>query len=308
MTRDGLRRASPAKSRQPRWHMPCTTVSMALTDHTNMDLWSLPVREYMSSSLVAVEPDTLLGDAQATLERRGISAAPVIDATGELVGIISTTDILRVARIEMQSPQALARVWPPPHRVRDVMRRDVVTIDVDTLVGEAAVRMVRHGIHRLIVTHDDRPISVVSARDAMRAIVEARITAPLSRVMTTDVKSLLIGDTIDCAVGELADANVHGLVVLDGSWPVGVFTQHEAIKARALPPAVRKTAVEQIMSYETLCHNVQTPLFRVAGQSMSMNVRRILAVDDRRLVGIATGLDLMRFMAGEPTNGERLAS
>jgi CBS domain-containing protein len=62
------------------------------------------------------------------------------------------------------------------------------------------------------------------------------------------------------------------------------------------------------MSYETLCHNVQTPLFRVAGQSMSMNVRRILAVDDRRLVGIATGLDLMRFMAGEPTNGERLAS
>jgi len=39
-----------------------------------------------------------------------------------------------------------------------------------------------------------------------------------------------------------------------------------------------------------------------------MNVRRILAVDDRRLVGIATGLDLMRFMAGEPTNGERLAS
>jgi predicted transcriptional regulator len=281
---------------------------MALTDPANLGPWSVPVREYMSSSLVALEPEALLEDAQATLLRRGISAAPVIDATGDLVGILSTTDILRVARIEMQSPQALARVWPPPHRVREVMHRDVVTIDVDAPVGEAAVRMVRHGIHRLIVTRDDRPISVVSARDAMRAILEARVTTPLSRVMTTDIKCLLIGDTIDSAVGELTDANVHGLVVLDGSWPVGVFTQHEAIKARALPPALRKTAVERIMSYETLCHNVQTPLFRVAGHSMSMNVRRILAVDHRRLVGIATGLDLMRFMAGGPTSGARLAS
>lgn len=258
--------------------------------------WNVAVREYATKALISVPPETLLADVQSLFERRGISAVPIVDPQGALRGIFSTTDLLRVARIELESPLALARVWPPPHQVGDVMRKDVVTIDEDATLREAAAKMVAHRIHRLVVTRKGSPVGVLSTRDAMRAILKAQIREPLSRIMTTDLQTIDIGDSIEVAIGRLTDANVHGLVVVDGDWPVGVFTQSEAIKARALAPVFRRTPVEQVMSYETICHDVNTPLYRIVGQSIDMNVRRILAVQDRKLVGIATGFDLVRYM------------
>jgi CBS domain-containing protein len=258
--------------------------------------WSAPVREYASKALISVPPETLLTDVQDLFEARDISAVPIVDAHDVLRGIISTTDLLRVARIEMASPRALARVWPPPHQVGQVMRTPVVTADEDATLRDAAAKMVEHRIHRVVVTRKGHPVGVLSTRDAMRAILKARITEPLSRVMTTELRTVDVGDSIEVAIARLTDANVHGLVVLDGDWPVGVFTHSEALKARALPAAIRKTPVEQIMSYETICHNVKTPLYRIVGQSIDMNVRRILAVENRKLAGIATGFDLVRYM------------
>jgi CBS domain-containing protein len=262
----------------------------------SMSDWTAPVRAYASKTLVSVTPTTPIVDIQRLFEERDISAVPVVDGHDVLRGIFTTTDLLRIARIEMESPRALARVWPPPHHVGHVMRTDVVTIDEDATLREAAARLVEHRIHRVVVTRHGKPVGVLSTRDAMRAILEARVTSPLSDIMTAELETISIGDSIDVAVGRLTDANVHGLVVVDGDWPVGVFTQREAIKARALAAAFRKTAVEQIMSYETICHDVETPLYRVVGQSIDMNVRRILAVKERRLVGIATGFDLVRYM------------
>jgi len=258
--------------------------------------WSAPVRLYASKTLYAVPPTTPLVDVQRLLEERDISAVPVVDGHGALRGIVSTTDLLRVARIEMESPSSRPRVSPPPHLVVQVMRTEVVTVDEEAPLRDAATKMVEHRIHRLVVTRRGTPVGVISTRNAMRALLEARIADPLSRVMTTDLLTINVGDSIDAAIFMLSDANVHGVVVVDGSWPVGVFTQREAIKARALPSAFRATPVEQVMSYETICHDVKTPLYRIVGQSLGMNVRRILAVESRKLVGIATGFDLVRFM------------
>jgi CBS domain-containing protein len=214
--------------------------------------WTAPVRAYASKSLISVSPETSLASVQRTFEERGISAVPIVDSQGSLQGIISTTDLLRIARIEMESPSALARVWPPPRQVESVMRTPVVTSDEDASLGDAAGEMVKHRIHRLIVTRKGYPVGVLSTRDAMRAVMDARIVAALSSVMTTDLQTVAIGDSIEVAVARLTDANVHGLVVVDGDWPVGVFTQREAIKARSLPASFRQTAVEQVMSYETI--------------------------------------------------------
>jgi CBS domain-containing protein len=110
------------------------------------------------------------------------------------------------------------------------------------------------------------------------------------------VETIGLGEPIDAAIAQLTAANVRGLVVVDGDRAVGVFTQIEAIKARALSAELRKTAVEQVMSYETLCLDVSTPLYRAAGHAIQMRVRRILAVEQRRFRGIVTGFDLVRVM------------
>jgi predicted transcriptional regulator len=258
--------------------------------------WNAPVRDYASTCLISVAPDSPLSDVQRLFEERNISAVPVIDAGGALRGIVSLTDLLRVARIEMDSPRAFPRVLPQAENVTHAMRTSVVTIDEGAALREAAAKMIAHRIHRVVVTRGGTAVGVLSTRDAMRAILRARVEEPLERVMTREVLTIDVGDPLGVAIARLTDANVHGLVVVDGDWPVGVFTQLEALHARALPVPLRQRSVEQMMSYETICHDVKTPLHRIVGQSIAMNVRRILAVENRRLVGIATGFDLVRYM------------
>jgi CBS domain-containing protein len=61
---------------------------------------------------------------------------------------------------------------------------------------------------------------------------------------------------------------------------------------------MRKIPVERVMSYETVCLDVSTPVERVSNYARQMRVRRILAVEQHHLRGIATGFDLLRVMAG----------
>jgi CBS domain-containing protein len=259
-------------------------------------LWSTPVREYASKTLISVRPETSLAEVHEVLLDRDISAVPVVDAEGVLRGILSTTDLLREARIELAAPGELARVTPPPHSARDLMHREVVTVREDASLREAAEAMIAHHIHRVVVTRHGAPVGVLSTRDAMRAVLAQRVLLPLAQVMTARVATIDEGDTIRMAIEQLDDANVRGLVVVDGQWPVGLFTHTEAMLARALPAPYLDTPVEQVMSYETICLDVGTPLYRVAGHAIQMRVRRILAVHDRELRGIVSGLDLVRVM------------
>ena len=259
-------------------------------------IWSTPVREHMSNKLVAVLPETPLSEVHAILEEHDISAVPIVDARGVLHGILSTKDLLREARIELLAPGEVARVTALPRTARDLMRTHVITVDEKAPLRAAAAKMVAHRIHRVVVMRGGVATGVFSTRDAMRALLAHRVATPLEQVMTKEVVTIDLGDTIRVAIGRLDDANVRGLVVVDGAWPIGVFTHLEALHARALPATLLETKVEGVMSYETICLDVKTPLYRVAGHAIHMRVRRVLAVEKRRLRGIASGFDLVRVM------------
>jgi CBS domain-containing protein len=258
--------------------------------------WAAPVREFMSRDLVSVRLDTALIDVQRILGLHEISAVPVVDEQGALRGILSTKDLLRNGRLEMTAPENGVTAPPLRRQAADLMRTAVLTIDERASIGSAGAEMVRHRVHRLIVVRDGRPCAVVSTRDAMQAIALAKLQTPLAEVMTREVQSIDLGLPVDQAVQRLDDADVRGLVVVDGAWPVGVFTHTEALRALALPPSMRTIPVEDMMSYETICLEVSTPLYRVANQVRELRVRRILAVDQRSVRGIATGFDLLRVM------------
>ena len=259
-------------------------------------LWATPVRKYASATLVSVRPEMRLADVHAVLLKHDISGVPVIDERGTLQGIITTTDLLRDARIEIAEPGERPRITPAPRAAGDRMSREVVTIDEQAPLSEAAGAMVEHRIHRVVVTRTGVAVGVLSTRDAMRAVFQARVVSPLERVMTADVKTIDAGEPIRLAIQRLDDANVRGLVVVDGTWPVGVFTHTEAIQARALPAMFLDSPVERVMSYETICLDTRTPIYRAAGHAIQTRVRRILAVHDRELRGVISGFDLVRAM------------
>lgn len=242
---------------------------------------SVLVRERMSSPVVTERPDMSVTALIAVLRLRGISAVPIVE-NNALLGIVSTTDILRA---------------PPIARASDVMSSPVVTVAVDDTVDEAARALATARVHRVVAMDGSRVAGILSARDLLLELKNRKISAPLASAMTTPVASVEIGERIDEAVRQLSNANVHGLVVVDGMAPVGVFTHTEALAARRLSSDLLAAPVEEVMSYETICLDVATPMYRAAAYAISMNIRRILVVEHRRLVGIVSCLDLVDVLA-----------
>lgn len=260
------------------------------------ELFTTPVREYMSKALISVRPDAALDEVRRVLDERDVSAAPVVDAAGALVGVVSTTDLLREASVTF-SPAGRVTSWGLPARTAaELMRREVVTVADDEPLRAAAARMIDARVHRVIVLRGGAPVGVLSARDALRAVLFHHVTLPLGAVMSSPVLGVPIGATIDEAVAALASASVHGLAVIDGARAVGLFTQREALGARALPAALRALPVEGVMSYELLTLERDTPLYRVAGHAIQTRVRRVFVSEGAQIVGVVTGFDLVRVM------------
>jgi CBS domain-containing protein len=99
---------------------------------------------------------------------------------------------------------------------------------------------------------------------------------------------------VGAAADLLQESRVRGLVVEDAEWPVGVFTQTEALAASKLDPT---TPVEEVMSCALLCLPLKLPLFRAAAFALQTRARTILAVASRDLHGIVSGLDMARAVA-----------
>ena len=74
-------------------------------------------------------------------------------------------------------------------------------------------------------------------------------------------------------------------------WPVGVFTQREALEARH---QARKTPVDEVMNPAMLSLEADTPLHRAAAQAEALRVRRVIVVRNRQIEGILTGVDFAR--------------
>ena len=127
----------------------------------------------------------------------------------------------------------------------------------------------------------------------MRAVREKRLKTPIAEIASGSVVKVKAEDPIALAVDRLDLSNKHGLVVVEGSFPVGVFDQACALESRRLPP---NTAVEHAMDVRILILPGAIGMGRAAEQALSMNVRRILIEDDLGVNAIVGGLDFARVM------------
>jgi CBS domain-containing protein len=123
----------------------------------------------MASEPIVVRADASLSEAARVLDEHHISGLPVVDATGSLVGVLSQTDLARARATEY-----LWANWPGL-AVRHLMSSPPVIVHRSTPLAQAAKKMERHRIHRLVVVADDDetvPIGVLSMTDLVHAIAE----------------------------------------------------------------------------------------------------------------------------------------
>jgi len=255
-----------------------------------------PVSEYMSSQVESVRADASLAEVARRLGECRISALPIVPVDGTVAGVVSRSDLLRVGRLMVPSHERAPVLQLPTVTARDVVTGPAITCSATTSLRSAAREMVQHRIHRLFVVDERRRlIGVISTLDLAAAVRDNRVDMTLSDVMTSPVVTVPVTATLDAAVAQLNRASLTSLVVVDERWPIGMFTQADAMAARDLP---RDTPIEDLYDPAIICMQAKHNLRYAAAQAARLDVRRVVACTNGDAVGIVSGLDFARVVAG----------
>jgi len=114
------------------------------------------VRDLMTESVITVEPDATIDRVRRILQRSNVGALPVVDPDGQPVGIVSATDL--VPSLEGDS------------LVSAIMTEKVYTVPKYDDVSVAARIMRNHKIHRLVVTHEQRVVGMITTFDLLELV------------------------------------------------------------------------------------------------------------------------------------------
>jgi CBS domain-containing protein len=126
---------------------------------------SLSVKDYMATQLIKFHEHQTVYEAMDTLLKKKISGGPVIDEEDNLVGIISEGDCLReVVKGKYNNSPRL------PGLVKDYMATNIVHIDADVNIFEAADMFLRMRFRRFPVLKEGKLVGQISQRDIMRAV------------------------------------------------------------------------------------------------------------------------------------------
>jgi CBS domain-containing protein len=189
----------------------------------------LLAREVMTSPPITVAPDTPVEEIARILLDNRISAVPVLNAAGGLVGIVSEGDLMRraEARTERRRPQWLellldrdvaATEFVKAHgrRARDVMTTDVVTVPPDTDLADIASLLERRRIKRVPVVDQGKLVGIVSRANLLHGLVaNPRVPLP-DDVQTRDAE---IRSRLDEILREVPGVDLRRIntVVKDGA-------------------------------------------------------------------------------------------
>lgn len=133
-----------------------------------MPIRSATVKDYMSGKLVTFRPDTDVLDAIHELVKHGISGAPVIDDTGNLVGMLSEFDCMKVVLTAGYHGE-------PGGPVSDLMATDVKTVRAEVSIVDMANIFMQSGLRRYPVINGNRLVGQISRRDVLRALTELSV-------------------------------------------------------------------------------------------------------------------------------------
>ena len=143
----------------------------------------------MTRTVIAAGPEDTVRTLGALFAKHGISAVPVCDREGTLLGVVSEGDLMRpfgeanklrrdwwlglLAEGTELAPEFLDYVRLDNRRARDLMTAPAITATENTSINEIAVLLQRHRIKRVPIVKDGKVIGIVSRADLVRALTRA---------------------------------------------------------------------------------------------------------------------------------------
>lgn len=135
------------------------------------------VENVMSTDVLTVREDTAFKDVARALAWRDVSAVPVVDRDGHVLGVVSEADLLvKQGTQEIELTRSLANWWRGRRDMRralaitagEMMSRPAVTVAENATVAGAARLMSKHNVKRLpVVNADGKLVGIVSRKDVL---------------------------------------------------------------------------------------------------------------------------------------------
>ena len=139
------------------------------------------VKEIMTANVKTVRAEDTVKKLAEDMVKNKIGSLVVISGSGGVVGIATERDIIEDVVLLGKSPEEI--------KVQDVMTKDLITINPDNTLEEAADLMVNHGIKKLPVIEGGRLVGIVTATDLIA--YENKLVEKISHlIMSSPMKSI----------------------------------------------------------------------------------------------------------------------
>jgi CBS domain-containing protein len=220
--------------------------------------------DVMVRDVATIRPDTDVAEAISLLAEHDVSALPVVDPAGNLVGVLSEADLIHRVEIGTEKrrpcwqeavtgPSTLATDFAKSHgkRVDEIMTSGVISVAEDTPLAEIAALFERKGIKRVPVVRDGKLVGIVSRSNLIQAL--ASVVGRMDQHDETDrqIRLELISLLGQQSWTDFGNRNVtvsDGVVHLWGL--VGSAAEHKALLALAESVrGVSRVADEMIPAY-----------------------------------------------------------
>jgi CBS domain-containing protein len=207
----------------------------------------MKVEDVMTRNVISIDPDSTVLQAARLMLQRHISGLPVIDGSGQLVGVLSEGDFLRRRETNtekrrsrwlefLMGPGRIAAEYAHSHgcKVSEAMSKNPQTVEETASLEDVVELMERHRIKRVPVLCGGEVVGIVTRSNLMRAMVSVARSAPPSATDDVTIREKLEAELKKEQWAPAATANV---VVRDGIvelWGVIIDErQREALKVAA---------------------------------------------------------------------------
>jgi CBS domain-containing protein len=138
------------------------------------------VRDVMSSPVVTIDEEETANKAAANMDMHDLGAVIVTNKVGKSIGIITERDlVIRVIAKNLK---------PDTVKAKEIMTAPLVTIEPETTISDAARRMTRLDIRRLVVIYKGNLVGIISSKDILGVMPELiEIMQERSRIEDADI-------------------------------------------------------------------------------------------------------------------------
>ncbi|WP_246282141.1 CBS domain-containing protein [Nitrosopumilus ureiphilus] len=175
---------------------------------------------------ITIPPNASILDARDILIRHRIGRL-VVEFDKKPVGIVTEKDISR--SISIFSGKPIAKIL-----IRDIMSKDLVTLQPEASIYDCAKLMQKHGISSIVIKNSKgKLVGVVTKTDLVSAfLIQSTASLPISKIMTKKVITVSPEDSIFEVESVLLNNQIRRVVVTKNKTPVGIITYRDFVPAK----------------------------------------------------------------------------